>query len=183
MYWYLHETQFSWFSKGTAVGHGIRPKMVGSSMNNDLEGTWKEAVLAFLKWFSGICLEGLGKTTKQLSENIWCLYRYRTQYVQNTGQVLYMCIGVYVGVYVCMYVCMHVLCMYYIMYVCVCVCMYVYVCIMYVYVCYIMYVCIYACMYYVCVYVCMRVLYNVRMQVCMCMYACMYYVCMYACII
>jgi len=76
----------------------------------------------FLKWFPGICLEGRGKTTKQLSENIWCLYRYRTQYVQNTSQVLYICISVYVGVYVCVYMCVCI-------YMCVCVCiMYVYVC-------------------------------------------------------
>jgi hypothetical protein len=97
-------------------------------MNDDLEGTWKEAVLAYLKWFPGICLEGLRKTTKQLSENIWCLCRYRTHYVQNTSQVLYI---------LCMCVCMFI-------YVCMCIC--------------IMYVCMYACMYmYVCMYLCMYV--------------------------
>ena len=27
------------------------PEMAGCSVNDDLEGTWKEAVLAYLKWF------------------------------------------------------------------------------------------------------------------------------------
>ena len=134
------------------------PEMAGCSMNDDLEGTWKEAVLAYLKWFPSSCVEGLMKTTKQFSENIWCLCRYRTQYVQNTSQVLYICISVYVCMYVCIYVCM-----------CVCVCVCVYVCMN------VLCVCMYVCMcVYVCMYICMCV--YVRMYVYM--YACIMYVCM-----
>jgi hypothetical protein len=33
-------------------------------MNNKLEGIWKEAVVAKTRYYPGICLEGLRKTTE-----------------------------------------------------------------------------------------------------------------------
>jgi hypothetical protein len=33
-------------------------------VNNELERMWKEAVVAQLRYYPGICLEGLRKTTK-----------------------------------------------------------------------------------------------------------------------
>jgi hypothetical protein len=35
-------------------------------MNNELERMWKETVVAYLKYYPDICLEGLGKTSETL---------------------------------------------------------------------------------------------------------------------
>jgi hypothetical protein len=35
-------------------------------MNDELKGIWKEAVLAWTRYYPGINLEQLGKTTKEL---------------------------------------------------------------------------------------------------------------------
>ena len=45
------------------------PKMAGCLMSDDLEGMCKETVVTSLKGYSGICLEGLRNTAKQLNEN------------------------------------------------------------------------------------------------------------------
>jgi hypothetical protein len=39
--------------------------------SNELERMWKEAVVANLSYYPGICLEALGKTTKNLSQDSW----------------------------------------------------------------------------------------------------------------
>jgi hypothetical protein len=41
-------------------------------MNEELETMWKEAVVAYLKYYPGISLEGQRKTTKNLSQDNWC---------------------------------------------------------------------------------------------------------------
>jgi hypothetical protein len=53
----------------TLVGDGVWPAVAGCLISDDLEGMWKEAVRACLKWYPGTCLEGLRKTTKQFNEN------------------------------------------------------------------------------------------------------------------
>jgi hypothetical protein len=35
-------------------------------MNDELKNIWMEAVMAFLRYYPAICLEGLRKTTKNL---------------------------------------------------------------------------------------------------------------------
>jgi hypothetical protein len=44
--------------------------MVGQ-MNNEFEKIWKEAVVACSRYYPGICLEGLRKTAKTLSQDSW----------------------------------------------------------------------------------------------------------------
>jgi hypothetical protein len=41
-------------------------------MNDELERMWKEAVVAYLKYYPGIRLEGPRKTTKNFSQDNWC---------------------------------------------------------------------------------------------------------------
>jgi hypothetical protein len=45
--------------------------MVGWWMN-DVERIWKEAVVAYSRYSSGCCLEGLKKTTWNITQNSWC---------------------------------------------------------------------------------------------------------------
>jgi hypothetical protein len=40
-------------------------------MNDELENIWKEAVVAESRYYPSICLGGLRKTTKILSQDIW----------------------------------------------------------------------------------------------------------------
>jgi hypothetical protein len=42
--------------------------MVGWLMSDDLERIWKEAAMAYSKYYPGICLDGLRKTTENLSQ-------------------------------------------------------------------------------------------------------------------
>jgi hypothetical protein len=39
-------------------------------VNNELERTWEETVVAYLRYYPGICLEGLRKTTKKTRQYI-----------------------------------------------------------------------------------------------------------------
>jgi hypothetical protein len=46
----------------------------GTMTNDDeLERIWKEAVVAYSKYYPGICLQGLGKTTRNLGLDSTCL--------------------------------------------------------------------------------------------------------------
>jgi hypothetical protein len=41
-------------------------------MNDKLKKIWKEAVWAYSRYYPGICLEGMGKTTKKPSKDTQC---------------------------------------------------------------------------------------------------------------
>jgi hypothetical protein len=45
-------------------------------MNGGFEWIWKEAVVAWLKFYSRICLEGLRETMKEVGQDGWCPYLY-----------------------------------------------------------------------------------------------------------
>jgi hypothetical protein len=43
--------------------------MKESQVDDELEGMWKKATVAYLRYYRGICLEGLNKTTKNLRQD------------------------------------------------------------------------------------------------------------------
>jgi hypothetical protein len=48
-------------------------------MNDDLEEIWKEAVMAYPRYCSSVCLEGLKITTEYFSyQGSWCICSYST---------------------------------------------------------------------------------------------------------
>jgi hypothetical protein len=53
-------------------------------MNDELERTLKEAIIAWLGYFPRICLEGLKKSTKDLCRIADVLAKIRTEHHPNT---------------------------------------------------------------------------------------------------
>jgi hypothetical protein len=55
--------------------------VVGWLVNNELEDTWKEGVVPKLRYYPGIYLKVLKKTTKNLSQTSWYTAEIRTKYL------------------------------------------------------------------------------------------------------
>jgi hypothetical protein len=58
----------------------------------ELEGIWKEVVVAQLMYYSGICLEGLGKTNKNSNPELHLIFRLTCSVIILGWTIILKCI-------------------------------------------------------------------------------------------